>query len=91
MGETEIQTTKQVIADIEEVQVDADDIRQIIEIDLVTGTARDVTQFVAIEVWREFDCNNLFAWKEMREWLESFGLDCDHLTGETKEIRHFYG
>jgi hypothetical protein len=91
ISETPIQTTAQVIADIEEGQVDADDIRQIIEIDLVTGAARDVTQFVAIEVWREFDCHNTFAWKEMREWLESFNLDCEHLTGETKEIRHFYG
>lgn len=91
MGETELQTLKQVINDIGEGQIDADDIRQIVEIDLVAGTSRDVTQFVAIEVWREFDCNNLFAWKEMREWLESFNLDCEHLTGETQDIRHFYG
>jgi len=91
MGETELQTTAQVITDIGEGQIDADDIRQIIEIDLVAGTSRDVTQLVAIEVWRGFDCNNLFAWKEMREWLESFNLDCEHLTGETQDIRNFYG
>ena len=68
-----------------------DDIVQIIYVDVATGVSRDDTRKVALEVWRIFDANNQFAWKEMRDWLESFNLDCEHLTGETQDIRHFYG
>lgn len=91
INETPVQTTAQVIKDIESGEVDADDIRQIIEIDLITGTARDITRHVALEVWQTFDASNIYAWKEMRDWLESFNLDCEHLTGETQDIRNFYG
>lgn len=91
MGETELQTTAQVITDIDEGQVDAEDIRQILEINTELGMVRDVTRYVALEVWQIFDAENRYAHNEMRAWLESFNLDCEHLTGETQDIRHFYG
>jgi len=72
-------TTKEAIADIASGQIDAKGLEKIIENDLTTGIARDVTQYVAIEVWRIFDSDNCYPWKDMRDWLEAFNLDCDHL------------
>lgn len=91
LNETIYPTTKEAINDIAAGQIDADTIVKIVEVDLEIGSSRDVSRFVAIEVWRMLDANNDFAWREMRDWLESFDLDCDHLTGETQDIRHFYG
>ena len=77
--------------DVIDGQVDAEDIAKIVTIKLVDGTVRDVTAEVAELVWRDYDANNHYAFKEIKVWLESFGHDCGHLTGETKDIRHFYG
>lgn len=69
-----------------------EDIVQIIYVDVATGVSRDDTRKVAIEVWRILDAENAYAWKEIRAWLESFDLDCEHLTGETGDLaRDFYG
>lgn len=73
------QTTKAAIEDIASGQIDANSIEKIVENDLIAGTSRDVTRFVALEVWRIFDSDNYYPWKEMRDWLEAFSLDCDHL------------
>jgi hypothetical protein len=92
LNETMYPTTKEAIDDIATGQIDADTIEQIINVDLTAGTSRDVTRFAAIEVWRILDANNDYAGKEMRDWLESFDLDCEHLTGETGDLaRDFYG
>lgn len=92
LNETIYATTKDAIDDIAAGQIDAQDIYKIVEINLEVGTSRDVTRFAAIEVWRILDANNDFAWREMRDWLESFNLDCEHLTGETGDLaRDFYG
>ena len=83
-------TTKELVEDVAGGHLE--DIHQIINIDLVAGTSRDITKWVALEVWRIFDADNKFAWKEIREWMESFHLDCDHLTGEMGDLaRDFYG
>lgn len=82
-------TTKELIDDVANGQLE--DIDSIINIDLTAGTSRDITKWVALEVWRVFDANNDYAWKEIRQWMEGFSLDCDHLTGETQDIREFYG
>ena len=82
LNETMYPTTKEAIDDIATGQIDADTIVKVVEINLTTGTSRDVTQNAAIEVWRIFDGDNYYPWKEMREWLESFNLDCEHLDGE---------
>jgi hypothetical protein len=84
-------STKAAIDDIALGQIDADTIERVIEIDLTVGSSRDVTRLCALEVWQILDANNEHAGKEMRQWLESFSLDCAHLTGDTKDIRHFYG
>lgn len=91
IGETELQNFTEVVCDVIGNQVDPEDIEKIITVDLAKGTVVDVTAEVAELVWQDFDCNNLHAWNEMRQWLESFGHECDHLTGETQDIRHFYG
>jgi hypothetical protein len=85
IGESWLQTYKEVVADIIGGQVDADAIAKVLTIDLTTGTVTDVTAAAAEDVWCDFDANNDFAWKEMREWLENFGHDCDHLTGDPDE------
>jgi hypothetical protein len=82
LNETMYPTTKEAIDDIAMGQIDADTIVRVVEVDLKLGSSRDVTRLVALEVWRIFDADNQFAWKEMREWLEAYNLDCDHLTGE---------
>jgi hypothetical protein len=91
IGETPLQSFDEVVCEVAGGQVDADDIEKIILIDLANGTANDITAEVAEQVWCEFDCNNVYAWKELKAWLEGFGHDCEHLTGETQDIRHFYG
>ena len=91
LNETIYHTLEGVVEDVASGQIDAEDIAQIIFIDLTTGVSRDDTRKVAIEVWRVLDADNIYAWKEIRDWLESFDLDCEHLTGETQDIRHFYG
>lgn len=90
ISETPIQTFDEVVAEICDGQVDADDIAKVVTINLTKGTALDVTAEVAEAVWRDFDANNVYAWKEMKAWLEGFGHDCEHMTGETQDIRHFY-
>jgi hypothetical protein len=91
-NETVYPTIEEVIADIASGQIDADTINKIIDINLTASTSHDVTQFVAIEVWRILDSNNDYAWRDMRNWLESFDLDCEHLNGETGDLaRDFYG
>lgn len=92
LEDTMYPTTKEAIDDIATGQVDAHTIEKVVEIDLEIGTSRDVTRFVAIEVWRILDSNNDYAWRDMRNWLESFDLDCKHLNGETGDLaRDFYG
>jgi len=92
LNETIYATTKDAINDIAAGQIEAEDIYKIVEINLEVGTSRDVTSLVALEVWQIFDANNDYVWKEMRDWLESFDLDCEHLTGETGDLaRDFYG
>jgi hypothetical protein len=92
VNETMYATTKEMIDDVASGQIDADTIEQIINVDLTQGTSRDITKWVALEVWRVLDANNDYAWREIREWLEGFSLDCEHLTGETGDLaRDFYG
>jgi len=91
ISETPIQTFDEVVKDVIDGQVDAEDIAKVMTIDLVAGTVVDVTAKVAELVWQDYDANNLYAHKEMKAWLESFNHDCEHLTGETQDIRHFYG
>ena len=91
LNETMYATTKELVDDVASGQIDVDTIEQIINVDLTQGTSRDITKWVALEVWRVLDANNDYAWKEIREWLEGFSLDCEHLTGETRDIREFYG
>lgn len=91
INETPIQTFDEVVAEICDGQVDALDIAKIVTINLTNGTALDVTAEAAEAVWRDFDANNVYAWQEIKAWLESFNFDCEHLTGETQDIRHFYG
>lgn len=79
LDETMYPTTKLAVEDIAAGQIDAENISKVVEINLATGTARDVTQHVAIEVWRIFDADHVYPWKEMREWLEGFKLETDHL------------
>ena len=90
-SETPIQTFDEVVKDVIDGQVDAEDIAKVMTIDLVAGTVTDVTGDVADLVWQDYDANNVYAWKEMKAWLEGFGHDCEHMTGETQDIRHFYG
>lgn len=90
VNETIYPTIEAVIEDVAGGHLD--DIVQIIYVDVTTGVSRDDTRKVAIEVWRILDAKNEYAWKEIRAWLESFDLDCDHLTGETGDLaRDFYG
>jgi len=91
ISETELQTFDQVVADVVGGQVDAEDIAKVLTIKLVDGTVTDVTAEVAEQVWQDYDANNHYAHNEMKAWLESFGHDCEHLTGETQDIRYFYG
>jgi len=91
ISETPIQSFDEVVAEICDGQVDAEDIAKVVTVNLTKGTALDVTAEVAEAVWRDFDANNVYAWEQMKVWLESFGHDCEHMTGETQDIRHFYG
>ena len=92
IDETLFASTRDAIADIVSGQIDADSIVSVIEIDLIAGTSKNVTGHVALEVWRSLDADNSFAWREMRDWLETFGHDCEHLDGESKDLaRDFYG
>ena len=91
ISETPIQTFAEVVKDVIDGQVDAEDIAKVMTIDLAAGTVTDVTGDVADLVWQDYDANNLHAHKEMKAWLASFGHEVDHLDGETKDIRHFYG
>ena len=91
ISETPIQTFDEVVKDVIDGQVDAEDIAKVLVIDAAAGTVIDVTGDVADLVWQDYDANNLYAPKEVKAWLESFGHECDHLTGETQDIRHFYG
>ena len=91
INETELQTFDEVVKDVIDGQIDAEDIAKVLIIDTAAGTVTDVTGDVADLVWQDYDANNLHAPKEVKAWLESFGHECDHLTGETQDIRHFYG
>jgi uncharacterized protein with PhoU and TrkA domain len=91
INETPIQTFAEVVRDVIDGQVDAEDIAKVMTIDLAAGTVTDVTGDVADLVWQDYDANNLHASKEVKAWLASFGHEVDHLTGETQDIRHFYG
>jgi hypothetical protein len=90
ISEAPIQTFDQVVSDILEGQVDADDIAKVLTIDIAAGTTTDVTGDIADLVFHDFDANNRYAWKKMREWLEGFGHDCRDLLGETRDISNFY-
>jgi hypothetical protein len=79
LDETMYPTAKEAVEDIAAGQIDAENIAKVVEINLATGTARDVTQHVAIEVWRIFDADHVYPCKEMREWLDGFRLSTDHL------------
>ena len=79
IGECQIQTLDQAVSDVAEGQVDAEDIHQIIEIDPVAGTSRDVTELVANKVYDSYDKEGYYPWDKMREWLEYFKLDTDDL------------
>ena len=91
ISETPIQTFAEVVKDVIDGQVDAEDIAKVLTIDPAAGTVTDVTAEVAELVWQDYDANNHYAYSEMKAWLESFGHECEHLTGETQDIRHFYG
>ena len=80
LNETMYPTTKEAVEDIAAGQIDAENIAKVVEIDLTTGTARDATRHVAIEVWYIFDSDHAYPWREMREWLDSFELYTDHLS-----------
>lgn len=54
-------------------------VKTVIDMDLAAGTAKDVTDAIAKEVWEYLDANNDEPHYEVEAWLIWHGHNCDHL------------
>jgi hypothetical protein len=92
IGEGPLQTFEEVVDDLVYAQVEGEEVEKIITINLSDNAATDVTIEAADAVWCVYDSNNRKMRPGLKEWVEGVsGNPCDHLTGEFRDIRDFYG